>query len=270
MKTSSFISFELLLIVLLTDVTTILAQNKPKVGDIISGIVFVDECPTANVVVCEIDSTNKLVANYRTDEQGRFVFFIVNPNDRITVASSVLERYEKVSVLPIDTNYIEFKINRVIGEPGQEEMSGILPFGNTFVDGDSKILNWLKEQAPENYSAGYVLVSPFGSLFYSLFLVREKSGCSLVYKELHKNKKISINSELAQILELSVNSRFVSNDATGSRRMTSNDLDEDVMLYEGFTAYAVTLDKAVSFRTNQSKDIPDELWLVELKKFRQE
>ena len=70
---------------MLTFVTTLFAQNMPKVGDLITGIVFDESGPMGLVKVQEVDSTCKEVAYDITDTSGRFMFYLKNDSDSIRV-----------------------------------------------------------------------------------------------------------------------------------------------------------------------------------------
>jgi len=105
MKASILISLTVLLFVQ-SAVTTAFAQDKPKAGDIISGIVRDQEGPMMQVYVTERDSTGHVVTYCSTSMEGKFSFKLVNPNDSIK-ASYV--GYVPV-VVPIDRTYIEIKM----------------------------------------------------------------------------------------------------------------------------------------------------------------
>ena len=105
MKALKLISITVLLFVQAA-VTTVFAQDKPKAGDTISGIVRDQEGPMMQVYVTERDSENKAVTYCETAMDGTFSFILVNPKDSIK-ASYV--GYVPV-VVPIDRTYIEIKM----------------------------------------------------------------------------------------------------------------------------------------------------------------
>ncbi len=105
MKTSKLISLTVLLFIQAA-ATTVFAQDKPKAGDTISGIVCDQEGPMMQVYVTERDSTNHVVTYCSTTMDGKFSFVLVNPNDSLK-ASYV--GYVPV-VVPIDRTYIEIKM----------------------------------------------------------------------------------------------------------------------------------------------------------------
>ena len=92
-------------------IATAFAQDKPKAGDTISGIVCDQEGPMMQVYVTERDSTNHVVTYCSTTMDGKFSFVLVNPNDSLK-ASYV--GYVPV-IVPIDRTYMEIKMKE---QPG--------------------------------------------------------------------------------------------------------------------------------------------------------
>lgn len=105
MKTSKLISFIVLLFIQAV-VTTVFAQDKPKAGDTISGIISDKYGPMIWVNVVELDSSDSVVARTVTDFGGFFHFRLVNPDDRMQIP---FVGYETV-VIPIDTTFFEIKM----------------------------------------------------------------------------------------------------------------------------------------------------------------
>ena len=105
MKTSRFIVFMVLLFVQAA-ATTVFAQDKPKAGDTISGIIRDSIGPMIWVNVVELDSSDSVVAHTVTDFGGNFSFRLVNPDDRMQIPCV---GYETV-VIPIDTTFFEIKM----------------------------------------------------------------------------------------------------------------------------------------------------------------
>ena len=105
MKTSKLISFIVLLFIQAV-VTTVFAQDKPKAGDTISGIISDKYGPMIWVNVVELDSSDSVVAHTVTDFGGFFHFRLVNPDDRMQIP---FVGYETV-VIPIDTTFFEIKM----------------------------------------------------------------------------------------------------------------------------------------------------------------
>jgi hypothetical protein len=87
-------------------VVSVFAQQKPKAGELVSGVVFDDEGPMLFVNVMERDPANRIVAHGITDMEGNFSFRLVNPDHRIEISYI---GYETVSI-PIDTTYYEIKM----------------------------------------------------------------------------------------------------------------------------------------------------------------
>lgn len=105
MKVSRLILFTGLLFIQAV-VTTVFAQDKPKAGDTISGIISDKYGPAMMVNVTERDSSDSVVAHSLTDFGGYFSFRLVNPNDRIRIS---YVGYETVDI-PIDTTFFEIKM----------------------------------------------------------------------------------------------------------------------------------------------------------------
>ena len=105
MKTSRLIVFMVLLFIQAA-ATTVFAQDKPKAGDTISGIIRDSIGPMIWVNVLELDSSDSVVAHTVTDFGGNFSFRLVNPDDRMQIP---FVGYETV-VIPIDTTFIEIKM----------------------------------------------------------------------------------------------------------------------------------------------------------------
>jgi len=112
MKAPKLISITVLLFIQAAT-TTAFAQDKPKAGDTISGIVCDQEGPMMQVYVTERDSTNHVVTYCSTTMDGKFSFVLVNPKDSIK-ASYV--GYVPV-IVPIDRTYIKIKMKEQPGSP---------------------------------------------------------------------------------------------------------------------------------------------------------
>ena len=87
-------------------VTTVFAQDKPKAGDTISGVISDSIGPMIWVNVVELDSSDSVVAHTVTDFGGNFSFRLVNPDDRMQIPCV---GYETL-VNPIDTTFCEIKM----------------------------------------------------------------------------------------------------------------------------------------------------------------
>lgn len=83
------------------------AQNKPKVGDVISGIVTDSVRPLKGANVTERDSSDHILAHCITDENGYFSFRLVNPNDIIQISYVGYKIYN----IPITDIYHEVKLD---------------------------------------------------------------------------------------------------------------------------------------------------------------
>lgn len=110
MKAPKLISLTVLLFFQAATITAF-AQDRPKAGDTISGIIREESGPMMQVYVTERDSTNHVVTYCSTTMDGKFSFVLVNPNDSLK-ASYV--GYVPV-IVPIDRTYIEIKMKE---QPG--------------------------------------------------------------------------------------------------------------------------------------------------------
>ena len=124
MKASKLISLTILLVIQAA-ATTVFAQDKPKSGDTISGIIREENGPMMMVNVTERDSSDRIVAHSITDMAGVFSFRLVNPDDRIQVS---YVGYENVDI-PIDKTFFEIKMKEqddlpqveILTDPGYEK-----------------------------------------------------------------------------------------------------------------------------------------------------
>lgn len=87
-------------------VVSVFAQQKPKAGDLISGLVITDHGGLAMVTVTERDATDRIVAHAVTDFEGKFSFKLVDSKDRIVINHV---DYETVDV-PVDKTYYRIKM----------------------------------------------------------------------------------------------------------------------------------------------------------------
>ena len=94
------------LLLLQATAASLFAQDKPKAGDLIQGVVTDSVSPLMAVYITELDSAGRAVAYAYTDMKGEFSFSLVNPKDRIQFS---YYRKEKI-VLPIDKAYFEIRM----------------------------------------------------------------------------------------------------------------------------------------------------------------
>ena len=97
MKAPKLISLTVLLL-FQAAVTTVFAQDKPKAGSVISGIVSDSTGPMMMVNVVERDSNDRIVAHSITDIEGVFSFRLVDPDHKIQVSYPGY----KTDTIPID------------------------------------------------------------------------------------------------------------------------------------------------------------------------
>lgn len=105
MKASKLLSLTVLLFIQAA-ASTAFAQDKPKAGDTISGVIRDSIGPMFWVNVVERDSSYSVAAHTVTDFGGNFSFRLVNPDDRIRIT---FVGYETVDI-PIDTTFFEIKM----------------------------------------------------------------------------------------------------------------------------------------------------------------
>ena len=105
MRASKLLSLTVLLFIQAA-ASTAFAQDKPKTGDTISGVIRDSIGPMIWVNVVELDSSYSVVAHTVTDFGGNFSFRLVNPDDRMQIP---FVGYETVDI-PIDTTFFEIKM----------------------------------------------------------------------------------------------------------------------------------------------------------------
>ena len=265
MKATKLISLMVLLFVQ-TAVNTVFSQEKPMVGDTISGIVCDKDGPMIWINVVELDSLDRVVAHALTDLGGKFFFRLVNPDDRIQIP---FVGYETV-VLPIDKTYFEIKMKEDDLMQNNTTTPDTRPHVRGIIGSGSYPMAVLQKNAPRDYVCGYVMQDPWGTYLYGLYLVKEKNRYSLVYKKSDYTERRNIKSRQAKELISSVESTLAYADVPKKAANTagSNGSGIAIPLYDGNTAYAVSPDKAVYFWTGNSEDVPDETWQKEYLKFK--
>ena len=105
MKAPKLVSLTVLLL-FQAAVTTVFAQDKPKAGSVISGIVSDSEGPMMMVNVVERDSNDRIVAHSITDIEGVFSFRLVDPDHKIQVSYPGY----KTDTIPIDTTFFNIRM----------------------------------------------------------------------------------------------------------------------------------------------------------------
>ena len=262
MKTTRILSFVLMLLIQASAVT-VFAQNKPKAGDIITGMVSDDDGPMLMVNVTERDLSDRIVAHAITDAEGHFSFRLVNPDDSIEIT---YVGYPHVS-LPIEKTHFEIKMERKV--IGTKE---VYPRDRGMVGTKTDFMEKLKQYAPESFVCGYIMRNAWSKNLWGIFLVKEGRKYSLVYKEADKTETRSIKSDLAMDLEASVNKKIADIEKAVSTPIIVNvydGLDEVDIIYDGDVAFAVTPDKAAHFWTWDTSNgeytgIKDEAWQQEI------
>lgn len=253
---------------MLTFVTTLFAQNMPKVGDLITGIVFDESGPMGLVKVQEVDSTCKEVAYDITDTSGRFMFYLKNDSDSIRVNCV---GYNPV-IVPIDKSYIE--INMKWNE--QEESFHIN--SNTvcgIIERGSYAMKELQNYLPQDYTCGFVMRDMHEKIIWGLFLVKESDDYKLVYKESEIENTRSIHADLASKLESSIDNRitFVESIKQKYKYHESDSFSlQAEILYDANSICVINSDKAAYFWTWSAEidETRDSIWQEELSYFRKD
>ena len=274
------------LVVLLQAVSvSLLAQSKPKAGDVISGVVSESYGPMMMVNVVERDPANRIVAHSVTDMEGNFSFRLVNPDHKIEVSYVA---YETVSV-PIDTTYFEIKMKEqddlpkvVLTGPGSERSGLPVPIRNdaerhaidtmALMDPDSWYFGFLQKNAPEGYVCGYVVNDPQGNNIYSLFLVKNTNKYELVRKRIDYSEARPIKKNLARQLEKVTDKHLA--DAEKKKeddiKQAGNKRDNGIRVlsfYDDNIIYVMNPVQIATFKSGGSTNLPDQIWNDELRKF---
>ena len=133
----------------------------------------------------------------------------------------------------------------------------------------------LIEYAPEGFVCGYIMRDALRNNLWGIFLVKEKKKYNLVYKEADKLKKRKIKSDLASVLEASVNTKISKIEFDVNNPVFTEvfgGLPDAFKVYEGDIAFAVTPSKAAHFQAlngSQYNGINDEYWQTEIDQFKQ-
>ena len=100
-------SFALLLFSIVT-LTPMFAQDKPKKGDVIYGVIKDSNGPVVGATVTERNCCDRIMAQTQTDINGEFVFRTVNPDNRLTITN---RDYETID-LPINKTCFELNMKK--------------------------------------------------------------------------------------------------------------------------------------------------------------
>lgn len=157
----------------------------------------------------------------------------------------------------------------------KQETRAISPKDRGLVTNDNYLAQLL-EYAPEGLVCGYIMRNSWRKNLWGIFLVKEKKQYSLVYKEADKVVKRKIKSDLATILEASVNTRISKIEFDINNPVFTEVYGGSLeigMHYDGDIAFAVTPSKAGHYRAlngHQYNGINDEFWQAEVDQFKQE
>ena len=284
MKKQMFLMSVMLLVQTVT--VFVYAQNMPKAGEIISGIVTDCDGPMMMVNVVERDSMNRMVAHSITDLEGNFSFRLVNPDHIIQIT---YVGYENVTI-PIDTTYFEIEMKEqddlpaveITTDPGYERLGLPVPIRSDahlatssmgLMDPDSWYFGFLQKNAPIDYVCGYVVNNPQGDNIYSLFLVKRDNKYSLLRKTIDSSEARTIKKHLAHKLEKVINKQLA--DAEKKKeddiKQASNKRDNGIRVlrfYDGNIIYVMNHSQIATLESGYSTSLPDQLWNDEAVKFK--
>ena len=248
-------------------IATAFAQDKPKAGDIITGVVNDDEGPMMMVNVTERDQDDRIVAHAITDMDGVFAFKLVNPKDRLNIT---YVGYETVDI-PFDKLHFDIKMKVNMGKLiGTKE---VYPRDRGMVGTNTDYMERLKQYAPEGFVCGYIMRNAWNKNLWGIFLVKEGDKYNLVYKEADKTETRNIKSVLAKELETSVNKKIADIEYAVNNPVIVDVYEGGLpvvdILYDGDIAFAITPDKAAHFWAEGFKylGINDDIWQQEIDKF---
>ena len=157
----------------------------------------------------------------------------------------------------------------------KQEIRAISPKDRGLVTNENYLAQLL-EYAPEGLVCGYIMRNAWRKNLWGIFLVKENKQYSLVYKEADKVEKRKIKSDLATILEASVNTQISKIEFDINNPVFTEVYGGSLeigMVYDGDIVFVVTHSKAVHYRAlngHQYNGINDEYWQAEVDKFKQE
>lgn len=163
----------------------------------------------------------------------------------------------------------------VNGQEMKKETRAITPSDRGLVTNENYLAQLL-EYAPEGLVCGYIMRNAWRKNLWGIFLIKENKQYSLVYKEADKVEKRKIKTDLATILEASVNTRISKIEFDINNPVFTEvyaGFPEAIMVYEGDISFAVTPSKAAHFRAwngHEYNGIKDEYWQAEVDQFKKE
>ena len=163
----------------------------------------------------------------------------------------------------------------VNGQELKKETRAITPSDRGLVTNENYLAQLL-EYAPEGLVCGYIMRNAWRKNLWGIFLVKEKNNYYLVYKAEDKVQKRKIKSDLATILEASVNTQISKIEFDINNPVFTEvyaGFPEAFMVYEGDISFAVTPSKAAHYRAWKGHEyigIKDEYWQAEIDQFKKE
>ena len=201
MKTSRILSIVLMLLIM-TSAVTVFAQNKPKAGDIITGVVKDAEGPLSGVELSEWrwnDQTEEVVARVVTNDKGEFSLQIVDLDDEFWLTCT---GYETVIITP---DKFQFDITMKKNTWGTELVPAYNA-GAEFIACKEVYGHGHFGCIPEDFICGYFFKpNPSRSIPFCIFLIKDSEGYKLVYNHgRDQSKKMRINRKQALRMAQSV------------------------------------------------------------------
>jgi hypothetical protein len=192
MKTSRILSFVLMLLIQASAVT-VFAQNQPKAGDIITGVVKNSEGPLSGAKLsewCGDDQSEEVVAHAVTNDKGEFSIKIVDPDDGFILSCA---GYETVVITP---DKFHFEITMKRDTWGTELVPAYFAWFE-FIACKEAYGHGHFECIPKDYICGYFFKpNPNRNTPYGIFLIKDSEGYMLVLNRT-RSETMRIDSEQA-------------------------------------------------------------------------
>ncbi|MBR5934750.1 MAG: hypothetical protein IKZ89_01210 [Bacteroidaceae bacterium] len=264
---------KIVLLLVAAAITSAFAQDKPKAGDIIYGIVSDNEGPMMGVYVTERNEYDRIMAQSTTDVNGNFSFKLVNPDDRILITYPYYETVDK----RIDRKYIEITMK----EAWQPSMVPAFDAARNFIvrSYPPKTGEWSSIPVniiPDNFICGYSFKPwNYNSVLptyppYGIFLMKDSESYMLVLRYFDNDKvrdrdipssdTMRINNKLADRLTSSIHKTIREADSLQSNAI-------QILRDGGTTIHALLPDRAAE---RWAEEIPDKLWNEQFRKFKHE
>lgn len=199
MKISRILSFVLMLLIQVSTIT-VYAQDKPKDGDIITGVVKDSDGPLSGVQLSELrwnDQIEEVVARTVTNDKGEFSFQIVDLDDEFFLSC---KGYETVIIKP---DKFQFDITMKKDTWGTELVPAYIAFFE-FIACKEAYGHGHFGCIPKDFICGYFFKPyPYTINPYGIFLTKDSDGYMLVLNRTQSDT-LRIDSEQALRMAQSV------------------------------------------------------------------